>query len=249
MSAAPIRDGMVVMAAKTDWAGKIRVAWQKSVAAIFEVGDLLNAAKKTVPRGQFTTMIESKLPFGERTAQMLMGVADDPRLRNPKQISLLPPSWGTLYALSQLTDKQFKAALIQGMIKPDMSRADVMAFGQRSLPTARVPPSPAIGVKLLQVKTTRTVVPLVTTPSYVWAETHDADEPAPRRKPDSAVRPRFPSADLFGDADHCQLESLIEQAARAVDSNSIDAAASVARLEQAGQKLLTLAERLRAKAH
>jgi hypothetical protein len=58
--------------------------------------------------------------------------------------------------------------------------------------------------------------------------------------------PCNPSTDLFGAADRSQLESLIDQAARAVEGNSIDAALA-APLEKAGQKLLALATRLRGK--
>ena len=37
------------------YANKICAAWQKSIAAIFEVGDLLIAARKKLPHGQFET--------------------------------------------------------------------------------------------------------------------------------------------------------------------------------------------------
>jgi len=44
------------------------------------------------------------LPFAARTAQRLMAVAADARLANPTHVSLLPPSWGTLYELTKLPD-------------------------------------------------------------------------------------------------------------------------------------------------
>jgi hypothetical protein len=103
----------------------------------------------------------------------------------------------------------------------------------------------------------RVVEPVRTiTPAFV---THDDDnvEPAPRRQLDQMGRrqvanivagPYNPSTSLFSDADQGQLESLIDQAARAEERNSIDAALA-APLEKAGQKLLTLAARMRARAH
>jgi hypothetical protein len=117
---------MVAMATKqTNWATRIRAAWQKSVAAIFEVGDLLIAAKKKMPHGQFERMVQNALPFGERTAQALMKIARDKRLREAHRGALLPPSWRTLDELTRLTDEQFSAALSNGVIRPDMERHDV----------------------------------------------------------------------------------------------------------------------------
>jgi hypothetical protein len=115
----------MVTSKKADWAGKIRAAWQKSVAAIFEVGDLLSAAKAALPHGRFEKMVQRGLPFGERTAQCLMALAKDARLRKAHHGALLPPSWRTLYELSRLSDENFSAALADGLITPEMRRSDI----------------------------------------------------------------------------------------------------------------------------
>jgi hypothetical protein len=47
---------------------------------------------------------ETMLPFGARTAQMLMKVSEEPLLANPNRGSDLPPSWRTLYELTKLPD-------------------------------------------------------------------------------------------------------------------------------------------------
>jgi hypothetical protein len=108
------------------WAQKIRVAWQKSLDAIFAVGDLLLAANKLLPHGQFEKMVRNELPFGERTAERLMAVAADKRLRNPTHVSHLPRSWGTLYELSRLDDEQFADLLADGTINPEMTRGEAV---------------------------------------------------------------------------------------------------------------------------
>ena len=108
------------------WEKKIRVAWQKSIAAIFEVGDLLIAAKQELPHGQFEAMVENALPFGPRTAERLMAIAADQRLRNPTHVSHLPCSWGTLYELTKLSDERFAELLADGTINSEMTRADIM---------------------------------------------------------------------------------------------------------------------------
>ena len=51
-------------------------------------------------------MVEQDLPFGRRSAQMLMKVAQSPVLANTKHASLLPASWYTLYELSRLPAAQ-----------------------------------------------------------------------------------------------------------------------------------------------
>jgi hypothetical protein len=82
-----------------EFAAQIRASWQKAVESIIETGKLLTAARQALGHGKWQTMFEGpdKLPFGERAAEMLMKIARDPVLSNPKFISVLPASWGTLH--------------------------------------------------------------------------------------------------------------------------------------------------------
>jgi hypothetical protein len=99
----------------------ITAAWRKSVTAIIETGQLLVEAKAKLTHGTFTGMVENDLDFGPRTAQCLMKIAHTPWLVNPKTSSLLPPCWTTLYALTQLTAKEFKEARERGWIQADLT--------------------------------------------------------------------------------------------------------------------------------
>jgi|GEM_PF-876272 len=112
------------------WAARITACWRASVEAIFEVGRLLAAAKEVLPHGKFGAMIESDLPFGERTAQMLMAIAADARITNAKHVSHLPASWGTLYELTKLPDDEFERCLSDGTIRPDMMRRDIVRIAE-----------------------------------------------------------------------------------------------------------------------
>lgn len=105
---------------KADWVRRIHGVWQQSVEAIIETGRLLIQAKAELPHGEFGSMIRKELPFVARTAQMLMAVAADERLRN--RISLLPPSWGALYDITRLDDEALEAKLSDGTINPGMDR-------------------------------------------------------------------------------------------------------------------------------
>jgi hypothetical protein len=104
----------------------IAAAWQKAVDSILETGRLLMQAKDEL-RGEFFKMFsnEGPLPFGQRTAQMLMAVAANPVLANPNHGSLLPPCWRTLYELSRLPVRELEQMLASGQIRPDLERHDV----------------------------------------------------------------------------------------------------------------------------
>lgn len=97
---------------------QIRATWQKAVESIIETGSLLNAAKSKLEHGQFLVMIGEKLPFGERTAQMLMLIARHPILSNTKYVSHLPPSWATLHALAQVPDDELLRAIDAKLVTP-----------------------------------------------------------------------------------------------------------------------------------
>lgn len=56
---------------------------------------------------------------------MLMAIAADVRLSNPKHVSLLPASWGTMYELTKLDDETFATKIKDGTIRSDMERRDV----------------------------------------------------------------------------------------------------------------------------
>lgn len=127
----------------TAWAARISACWQASVKAILEVGRLLKAAKDALPHGEFGAMCDTDLPFGTRTAEMLMAIAADPRLTNPKHVSLLPSHWGTLYELTKLTDEQFEKGIETGTITPELERKRVIDAA-RAIAPGRSEPSDSL---------------------------------------------------------------------------------------------------------
>lgn len=106
------------------YVGRIRSAWQRQVDSIVETGRLLSEAKRELPGG-FLAMIEEQLPFGARTAQMLMKIADNPVLTDAQYVSHLPPSWGTLYELTQLPQDLLREWILDGTIHPQLERREV----------------------------------------------------------------------------------------------------------------------------
>jgi hypothetical protein len=54
-----------------------------------------------------------------------MAISKDDRLTNAAHVSLLPPSWGTLYEISKLDDASFAAKIADGTINPEAQRKDI----------------------------------------------------------------------------------------------------------------------------
>jgi hypothetical protein len=131
----------VVQSGGTDWkswADSINDAWQKSVEGVLEAGRLLLAAKDQLQHGTFENMVQLELNFGPRTAQLLIGIAGNPTLSNPKHVSLLPPSWGTLAALDKAERKLGEGTIARwledGTVTPKTERKDIAALVQPAKP-------------------------------------------------------------------------------------------------------------------
>jgi hypothetical protein len=109
----------------------IAACWNKLVAGIVETGRMLIGAKEQFT-GEFHALIERCCPFGVRTAQRLMAIASDPVLSDATHGSRLPPSWRTLWVLTQIPDEQKLAMLKMGLIHPEMERRDAEALLERA---------------------------------------------------------------------------------------------------------------------
>ena len=112
---------------------RITKLWNQQVETILETGRLLREAKGELdspglPHGEFGVMVAKQLPFGARTAQMLMTIARHPILSNAKYVSHLPPCWGTLYDLASIPDCELIDLIETNQIHPGMERADVKKF-------------------------------------------------------------------------------------------------------------------------
>jgi hypothetical protein len=108
------------------WSSAIRESWQKSTESIFETGRRLLQAREELDRDVFNAM---RLPFGMRTKQMLIRIAEHPIFANHG--SQLPPCWRTLYELTKLNDNVLRGLLEDGTINPGMQRKDVSALLDR----------------------------------------------------------------------------------------------------------------------
>jgi hypothetical protein len=110
------------------WASQIKTAWQKCVQGIVETGQLLIEARAELEHGRFESMVQLQLPFGPRTAQMLMFIASNPAISKAKHVSHLPAAWGTLHALAHLPPTFIEEKIESGEIHSKMERKDAAAL-------------------------------------------------------------------------------------------------------------------------
>jgi hypothetical protein len=129
------------------WAPKIHGEWRKSVEGILGVGRQLIAAKEECEHGEFLRLfkghenaVSDPLPWGDRTARMLMELAVHPVLSNRKFVSDLPQSWGTLYELTKLDDETLIAGIKAGEITPETTRAQAAALHADPVEKPEKPP-------------------------------------------------------------------------------------------------------------
>jgi len=129
------------------WAPKIHGEWRKSIEGILGVGRQLIAAKETCEHGEFLRLfkghenaVSDPVPFGERSAEMLMEIASNPVVSNPNHGSDLPVSWRTLYELTKLDDETLIAGIKAGEITPETTRAQAAAMHADPVEKPEKPP-------------------------------------------------------------------------------------------------------------
>lgn len=94
------------------------------------IGSFLEQAKAKLAHGEFQGLVTSRLPFGPRTAQMMMAAAKAIRSGVlPQEIA--PPSYSIVYQITTLTERERERALAEGVIRPDMRRQDLDKFKKR----------------------------------------------------------------------------------------------------------------------
>jgi len=113
---------------RADWAKRISDDYDEARERFFGIGDNLVAAKEALAHGEFQLMVDAELPFSRSTAQRFMAIAQDGRLRNAAHATLLPADYTVLASLAGFDDKTFEKALQDGVIRPDLTRADLTRF-------------------------------------------------------------------------------------------------------------------------
>lgn len=111
-----------------EWAAVVRRDLGQAVAGFVAAGRHLIDAKTQIPHGGFTDWVTNQVCISGAKANMLMELARHPALANPYHGKDLPPSWRTLYELSQLDPPLLEAAIEAGRVHPELERKQARAL-------------------------------------------------------------------------------------------------------------------------
>jgi hypothetical protein len=117
-----------------DYVSAISQLWRQAQGAFLEIGRLLIRAKDTLPHGDYTEAVEARLPFSGRTAYQLREAARwalEMHERRTITLDRLPGAYSTIYLLSTLDRDALLRAEAEGLIRPDLRRAELVAWRQR----------------------------------------------------------------------------------------------------------------------
>ena len=114
-----------------EYVQRIGALWGRAQSAFLDIGSLLIRAKDTLPHGEYMTSVEERLPFASRTAYQLREAARwaiEMDRRRKIALNRLPGSYSTIYLLSTLDQSSLAAAEEEGLIRPGLRRAELIAW-------------------------------------------------------------------------------------------------------------------------
>jgi hypothetical protein len=120
-----------------DYVSEIARLWNRAQGAFLDIGRLLIRAKESLPHGEYTAAVEAQLPFSARTAYQLREAARwalEMDRRQAIPIRRLPGSYSTIYLLSTLDPPLLQEAERDGLIRPELRRAELAAWRRRKAP-------------------------------------------------------------------------------------------------------------------
>jgi Protein of unknown function (DUF3102) len=113
-----------------EYVSEISRLWNRAQDAFLEIGRLLIRAKDTLPHGEYVAAVEAELPFSARTAYQLREAA---RWATGGTVPMerLPGSYSTIYLLSTFKPPLLKEAERDGLIRPELKRAELIEWRRR----------------------------------------------------------------------------------------------------------------------
>ena len=118
-----------------DYVDAISHLWSRAQSAFLDIGRLLIKAKETLPHGEYTAAVEARLPFSSRTAYQLREATRwvlEMGRRKTISVDRLPGSYTIIYLLSTFDPPTLQAAEQEGMVRPDLRRAELIAWRKRN---------------------------------------------------------------------------------------------------------------------
>ncbi len=113
-----------------EFVSEISRLWSRAQGAFLEIGRLLIRAKEVLPHGEYVATVEAELPFSARTAYQLREAARW-AMSGPVPMERLPGSYSTIYLLSTLEPPLLQEAEQDGLIRPELKRAEFIEWRRR----------------------------------------------------------------------------------------------------------------------
>lgn len=113
-----------------EWAKLINGAWRRSAGAILECARLYREARLDIPKPKWAEL-NKLLDFDGAKASKLYSIAEVKAFYDARYLKQLPPSFSTIYLLSQLSENQIVMLLDKGDIHPNMEREDAQELLDR----------------------------------------------------------------------------------------------------------------------
>jgi hypothetical protein len=114
-----------------EYVEEISRLWRSAQSAFLDIGQLLIRAKDALPHGEYMAAVEERLPFAARTAYQLREAARwalEMDRRQTIPLHRLPGSYSTIYLLSTLDPQTLEAAKVDGIVRPELRRAELIAW-------------------------------------------------------------------------------------------------------------------------
>jgi hypothetical protein len=115
---------------------EINRLWGRAQSAFLDIGRLLIRAKEKLPHGEYTSSVEARLPFSSRTAYQLREAARwalEMDKRRTITLDQLPGSYSTIYLLSTFDPPILEAAKAEGLVRPELRRAELIAWKREKI--------------------------------------------------------------------------------------------------------------------
>jgi hypothetical protein len=151
--------------------------WKRTLGAVFQMSELLDFAHDKLKREDYATLIVD-LNISEITARQMRAVSASARMRELYEAGkLLPSTSHTLYLLSAMDDKEYKAFDKQVGVSPQLTAEEVRDF--RSAYKAKLkglPAPPTTSARLASRHAAREFAETATAPTTIE---HDPNEVRP----------------------------------------------------------------------
>lgn len=107
---------------------KIASAWHKATESIIETGKYLLDAEQQLSKAEFRDLrrtLEDKRIMSGSVISKILGIARNQVLTNPEYQNFLPPSYATLYLLSQQDENILQDKIVNNEISAEIEQKDV----------------------------------------------------------------------------------------------------------------------------